>query len=69
MNVEATVRALADVEAIRDLGRRYAHCVWQRDATGAALLFADDDEAGQHGQDSPIHRHRNRHLLEGDSVE
>jgi ketosteroid isomerase-like protein len=44
MNVEATVRALADVEAIRDLGRRYAHCVWQRDAAGAVALFVDDGE-------------------------
>ena len=44
MNVEATVRALADAEAIRDLGRRYAHHVWQRDAAGAVGLFADDGE-------------------------
>jgi ketosteroid isomerase-like protein len=41
---EATLRALADLEAIRDLARRYAHCVWQQDAAGASALFADDAE-------------------------
>ena len=44
MNLEASVRALADEAAIRDLVRRYAHCVWQRDAAGAIALFADDGE-------------------------
>jgi len=44
VNIEVTVRALADAEAIRDLGRRYAHFVWQRDAAGAVGLFADDGE-------------------------
>jgi len=42
MNDDAIVRALADEAAIRDLVRRYAHCVWQRDAAGAAALFAAD---------------------------
>lgn len=42
MDVEATVRALADESAIRDLVRRYAHCVWRGDAAGAAALFAED---------------------------
>lgn len=37
-----TLRELADLEAIRDLARRYAHCVWQKDARGAIDLFADD---------------------------
>jgi len=37
---DAALRDLADREAIRDLVRRYAHCVWQRDAAGAAALFA-----------------------------
>ena len=37
-----SLRALADESAIRDLVRRYAHCVWQRDAAGAAALFASD---------------------------
>ena len=41
---EATLRRLADLEAIRDLARRYAHCVWQRDAEGAIALFCDDAE-------------------------
>ena len=44
MNVEETVRALADTEAIRDLARRYAHFVWQRDAPGAVALFAENGE-------------------------
>ena len=34
-----------------------------------ALLLAGDDEAGQHGQHGAVHRHRHRHLLEGDAVE
>ncbi len=37
-----SLQALADESAIRDLVRRYAHCVWQRDAAGAAALFAPD---------------------------
>jgi len=42
MDADATLRALADESAIRDLARRYAHCVWQGDAEGAAALFAED---------------------------
>ena len=44
MNLEATVRDLADREAIRDLVRRYAHSVWQKDAAGAITLFSEDGE-------------------------
>jgi len=44
VNLEATVRSLADEAAIRDLARRYAHCVWQKDAAGAIALFAEDAE-------------------------
>ncbi len=36
------MRELADREAIRDLARRYAHCVWQGDVEGAVALFAED---------------------------
>jgi ketosteroid isomerase-like protein len=43
-SIEATVRALADKEAIRDLARRYAHCVWQKDVDGAVALFTEDGE-------------------------
>ncbi len=43
-SIEATVRGLADAEAIRDLARRYAHCVWQKDVAGAISLFTDDGE-------------------------
>ncbi|MCP4035928.1 MAG: nuclear transport factor 2 family protein [bacterium] len=39
---ETTLRNLADLESIRDLARRYAHCVWQKDADGAIDLFTDD---------------------------
>jgi hypothetical protein len=44
MNVEDKVQELADLEAIRDLVRRYAHYVWQRDASGAVGLFAENGE-------------------------
>jgi hypothetical protein len=44
MNVEERVQELADMEAIRDLARRYAHYVWQRDASGAVGLFAENGE-------------------------
>jgi uncharacterized protein (TIGR02246 family) len=42
--LEARLRALEDTEEIRDLARRYAHCVWRGDAAGAAALFAEDGE-------------------------
>ena len=38
-DTDELVRELADLEAIRDLARRYAHFVWQKDAAGAASLF------------------------------
>lgn len=41
-SLDALVRELADREAIRDLARAYADCVWRKDAAGAAALFADD---------------------------
>jgi ketosteroid isomerase-like protein len=53
IDVEATVRALADKEAIRDLARRYAHCVWNKDVAGAVGLFADDGEMDT-GERPPI---------------
>jgi ketosteroid isomerase-like protein len=43
-SIEATVRELADLEAIRDLARRYAHYVWQSDIDGVIELFTDDGE-------------------------
>jgi uncharacterized protein (TIGR02246 family) len=42
VSADAALRELLDREAIRELVRRYAHCVWQRDASGAAALFAAD---------------------------
>lgn len=38
----SALQRLIDLEAIRDLARRYAHCIWRRDADAAAALFADD---------------------------
>lgn len=38
------IRRLIDLEEIRNLARRYAHCVWQRDAAGAAAVFTEDGE-------------------------
>ena len=43
-NAEAKLLELADLEAIRDLARRYAHCVWQKDVDGTIALFTDDAE-------------------------
>jgi len=36
--------ALEDVEAIRDLARRYAHHVWQNEVEKLAGLFSEDGE-------------------------
>jgi ketosteroid isomerase-like protein len=52
-DVEVTVGALADKEAIRDLARRYAHCVWNKDVAGAVSLFTDDGEMDT-GERPPI---------------
>jgi len=41
---EQIIGELADREAIRELARRYAHCVWQKDVEGAIELFTDDAE-------------------------
>jgi ketosteroid isomerase-like protein len=41
-SLEAAVRELADREAIRDLARRYADCVWRKDFPGAVELFSED---------------------------
>lgn len=40
--IDDITRELADLEAIRDLARRYAHYVWQKDAAGAIELFTED---------------------------
>ncbi len=41
---DATLRALADRDAIRELAARYAHCVWTKDVAALALLFSEDGE-------------------------
>jgi len=42
MSADRTLRDLADLEAIRDLARRYAHYVWQNELEALADLFAED---------------------------
>lgn len=44
MTIENTLLCLLDLEAIRDLARRYAHCVWTKDVEAAIALFAEDGE-------------------------
>lgn len=50
MDIERTVRELADRDAIRDLARRYAHCIWQGDLDGAIDLFTEDGEMDMDGR-------------------
>ena len=58
------LRRLADLEAIRDLPRLYAHYVWQKDPDGAALLFAGDgvmdlnDRPALEGRDAILETYR-----------
>jgi ketosteroid isomerase-like protein len=59
--LEALVRELADLEAIRDLARRYAHYVWQKDVSAAADLFTEDCEMDT--GDRPVIRGR-QNLIE-----
>jgi hypothetical protein len=42
--IEAAVRELADLEAIRELAHRYAHCVWRKQIAVAVELFTEDGE-------------------------
>jgi ketosteroid isomerase-like protein len=42
MSDRAELQALIDLEAIRNLARCYADCVWRRDADGAVALFMED---------------------------
>jgi ketosteroid isomerase-like protein len=70
-DLEATVRELSDLEAIRNLARRYAHCVWQKDLAGAAALFTEDGEMDT--GDRPVMKGRSAILesytqLMGDAV-
>ncbi len=44
VELEATIRALADKEAIRDLARLYAHHVWQLEVEPLVDLFTEDGE-------------------------
>lgn len=38
---EKLIQSLLDREAIRDLPRRYCHCVWQADIDGFVALFTE----------------------------
>ena len=42
--IEAVVRKLSDLEAIRELTHRYAHCVWRKQISAAVDLFTEDGE-------------------------
>lgn len=42
MDIQGQLQRLLDIEAIRDLPRRYANCIWGKDAAGAASLFTED---------------------------
>src|SRR5579862_8481489 len=41
-NTEQLVQELLDREAIRDLPKRYCHCVWTGDLDGIVNLFSED---------------------------
>jgi len=41
-SLEKNIQRLADLEAIRDLARRYAHFVWQERSLDVVELFAAD---------------------------
>ncbi|MAI79059.1 MAG: hypothetical protein CL917_08965 [Deltaproteobacteria bacterium] len=42
VEADERLQRLIDAEEIRNLARRYAHCVWQSDSEGAASLFAEE---------------------------
>ena len=70
-SIERTVRELADLEAIRDLARRYAHYVWQNDLDRLVEVFTDDGEMDP-GVRPPIQGRAQlleafRQMLQGDS--
>ena len=48
-----TLRELTDREAIRDLARRYAHYVWQKQIAAAVDLFTEDGEMDT-GESPPL---------------
>ena len=52
-SIEADFRELADLEAIRDLARRYAHHIWRLEASQAIGLFTEDGEMDT-GEAPPI---------------
>lgn len=43
-DADATLRALADREAIRELAVRYAHGVWTKDVAALTALFTQDGQ-------------------------
>jgi ketosteroid isomerase-like protein len=64
MGLEEKLQALVDAEEIRNLARRYAHCVWQKDAEGAVDLFTEDgvmdmgDRAALVGREAMLQSYR-----------
>ena len=52
------LQELLDREAIRDLPKRYCHCVWQRDVAGIVDLFTEQGSINLRGPDRPPARGR-----------
>lgn len=57
MGMHEDIQRLLDLEAIRDLACRYAHCVWTKDAAAAGALFVENCMMDTGTQD-PIHGRR-----------
>ncbi len=62
-----TIQRLADLEAIRDLARRYAHFVWQEQPLDAVELFAADGVMDM-GEDGTIEGRDNLRAVYSDKV-
>ena len=59
-NLEEKIQRLEDLEAIRDLARRYAHLVWQGKSLEAADLFSIDGTVDLGPDDGGVIRGREK---------
>lgn len=66
-NLDTTIQRLVDLEAIRDLARRYAHFVWQTQPLKAIELFALDGVMDL-GEDGIIEGQDNLRAVYSDKV-
>ena len=66
-NLEKAIQRLADLEAIRDLARRYAHFVWQEQPLNAVELFAVDGVMDM-GEDGAIEGRDNLRAVYSDKI-